>query len=236
MTSYNRLISSSRTGVTARFGIRSSQQKAGTEWIIFFENELVMPREVRASLDLRHHGGDAGDLRLPDHASPEARPNDAGVVEDLFGRYSPLGVEEGQTRRGAAAARRAVHFAVGEHRDVALGDAGPPAVPFGVFEEDGAVDAPQPGLQRVGDLGGGVQVVVDLPPDLDEARHVGGLDGELQITRVHARVEGTPERDVQDNLTRRPGPEGEAARVHEGGHVAEADGDRPPSLDLCRDG
>ena len=30
MTSYNRLISSSRTGVTARFGIRSSQQKART--------------------------------------------------------------------------------------------------------------------------------------------------------------------------------------------------------------
>ena len=74
------------TGVTARFGIRSSQQKAGTEWVIFFENELMMAREVRASLDLRLHGGDAPHLRLPDHASPEARPNDTGVVEGLFGR------------------------------------------------------------------------------------------------------------------------------------------------------
>jgi hypothetical protein len=86
MTSYKRLIGSSRTGVTARFGIRSSQQKAGTEWVISFENKLVVPREVRASLDLCHHGGDAGDLRLPDHVSPETRPNDAGVVEGLFGR------------------------------------------------------------------------------------------------------------------------------------------------------
>ena len=67
-------------------GIRSSQQKAGTEWVIFSENELVVPREVRTSLNLRHHGGDAGDLRLPDHASPEACPNDAGMVEGLFGR------------------------------------------------------------------------------------------------------------------------------------------------------
>ena len=73
-------------GVTARFGVRSSQQKAGAEWVIFSENELVVPRKVRTSLDLRHHGGDAGDLRLPDHASAEARPDDAGVVEGLFGR------------------------------------------------------------------------------------------------------------------------------------------------------
>ena len=46
----------------------------------------MVPREVRASLNLRHDSGDAGDLRLPDYASPEAHPNDAGVVEGLFGR------------------------------------------------------------------------------------------------------------------------------------------------------
>jgi hypothetical protein len=67
-------------GVTAPYRLCSSQQKAGAEWVIFPENELMVSREVRASLDLRHHGGDAGDLRLPDHMSPEARPDDAGVV------------------------------------------------------------------------------------------------------------------------------------------------------------
>ena len=39
-------------GVTARYGIRSSQQKAGTERVTFLENELVVSREVRASLYL----------------------------------------------------------------------------------------------------------------------------------------------------------------------------------------
>ena len=73
-------------GVTAQFGVRSSQQKTGTEWVTFTENELMVPREVRTSLDLRHHGGDAGDLRLPDYASSEARPDDADVLEGLFGR------------------------------------------------------------------------------------------------------------------------------------------------------
>ena len=58
-------------GVTTPYRLCSSQQKAGAEWVIFPENELMVSREVRASLDLRHHGGDAGDLRLPDHASPK---------------------------------------------------------------------------------------------------------------------------------------------------------------------
>src|SRR3712207_8902953 len=48
--------------------------------------------------------------------------------------------------------RRAVHFAVGEHRDVALGDAGPPAVPLGVLEEDGAIDVPQRSEEHTSEL------------------------------------------------------------------------------------
>ena len=120
----------------------------------------MVSREVRASLDLRHYGGDAGDLRFPDHVSPEARPDDAGVVEDLPGRQLSVGVEEGEARGGAAPARRAVYLAVGEDGDVALGEAGF----FGVLEEDGAVDVPQPGLQGVRDLRRGVQVVLYSRP------------------------------------------------------------------------
>src|SRR5919199_6635312 len=59
-------------------GIRSSQQEAGTEWVIFSENELGVPREVRTSLNLRHHGGGSGGLPLPYPPAPEARPNGAG--------------------------------------------------------------------------------------------------------------------------------------------------------------
>ena len=55
-----------------------------------------MAREVGAALDLGHHGGEARHLRRPDHAALEARPDDAGVVEDLPGWQPGVGMEEGQ--------------------------------------------------------------------------------------------------------------------------------------------
>jgi hypothetical protein len=84
---------------------RSPQQEAEAKGVVAHQDEPVVPREVRAALDLRDYRRDAAHLRLLHHAAPETRPDDAGMVEGLAGREPPAGVEEGQTRRGPAAAR-----------------------------------------------------------------------------------------------------------------------------------
>ena len=77
---------------------RSPQQEAEAQRIVATQDEPVVPREVRAALDLRDHRRDAGHLRLLHHAALEVRPDDAGMVEGLAGREPPAGVEEGKAR------------------------------------------------------------------------------------------------------------------------------------------
>ena len=59
---------------------RSPQQEARAEGVVAPEDELVVPREVRAALDLRHDRREVAHLRLLDHPPLEARSDDAEMA------------------------------------------------------------------------------------------------------------------------------------------------------------
>jgi hypothetical protein len=54
----------------------------------------MLTRSERASLDLRHHRGDPGDLGVADDASGESRADDAQVEQILAARQTTRAVEE----------------------------------------------------------------------------------------------------------------------------------------------
>ncbi len=79
-------------------------------------------REVGLALDLRHDRRPAVRLDLFDDARPELGADDA-PVEELAARFELAArVEEGEARRRAAPAGRAVDLAVGEDGDVPLSE------------------------------------------------------------------------------------------------------------------
>ena len=103
---------------SSRSSAGSSEGEAGAERVARLEHELVEAREVRAARDLGDDGRKgfhlsiAGDPRLelrPDHARARTSRPAAG----------PLAVEQRQSCRCPAPARRAVDLAIGEDRDVA---------------------------------------------------------------------------------------------------------------------
>ena len=125
-------------------------------------------------------------------ASPTTRPRNSEPTmlrwrSSSPRRSRPLPVEQREPRRGAAAARRAVHLAVGEHRDVPLCER-PLAL---VLPEDDPVHVAQLGLERMDDVVLGFERALELPAELDQPRKLPWLDPLLD-----GGVERAAERDV----------------------------------------
>ena len=120
-----------------------------------------------------------GDLGVPDDAAAELRADDAQVPQLLATRKPSRAVEEREPRRGAAAARRAVDLAVGEHGDVALRE----RLLALLLPEDHAVDVAELGLERVDDVLPRLDLALELAAELDQARKLARLDALLDATR-----------------------------------------------------
>src|SRR5205823_9467165 len=102
----------------------------------------------------------------------ELAADDAAMEERVAHGEPTFVVEQREPRRGAAAARRAVDLAVGEHRHVALGERR-----FALFlPEDDAVHVPKLRLARMDDLVPRFELGLDRPPELDQARQLRRLD------------------------------------------------------------
>ena len=119
-------------------------------------------REMSLAADLGDHSRAARHVHLLDHPARELGADDAAVTEDLAGRQLAARVQDRQPCRRPAPARGAVDLAVGEHRDVALGEA------LWSVEEDHAVDTVQLGLVRMDDLELGLERVLQLSAELDQ--------------------------------------------------------------------
>src|SRR5581483_2705129 len=155
--------------------------------------------------------GDDAVRRLLDDPAGELAADDAQVAERLAGAEPPLVVEQGEPRRGAAAARRAIDLAVGEDGDVPLGE----RLVALLLPEDDPVEVAQLGLPRMDDLVVASEVRLDRAAELDQPRELARLDALRQ-----RGVERAAERDV-DAAARGL----QAPCVYERGDVAEADRD-----------
>ena len=142
------------------------------------------------------------------------------------GRELATGVQDRQPGARPGAARRAIDFAVGEDRDVALGPAG--RVGLGRFwpghglPEDHAVDAAQRRLQGVHDLDGRLQGRAQLALQGDELGEVGGGDPQAERADVERSVERATEPDIEGQVAAR-GRHHHVEREREGRDVLEAD-------------
>ena len=90
------------------------------------EHELVIAGQIRAAFHIGDHGVELADPRLAHNPSPKLCPYDALVRESISPDELPRVVEEGETRGGPAAARRAVYLAVREDGNVPLSKRGIP--------------------------------------------------------------------------------------------------------------
>src|SRR6185295_6271035 len=108
-----------------RRGQDSPKQEPGPERVTRIELEFVAAGQEGRALDLGDHRGPTTDGRLADDPTEERGVDDAPLAErrpPVGSELSRLG-EEREPRRRAAATRRPVDFTVGEHGDVALGQA-----------------------------------------------------------------------------------------------------------------
>jgi SAM-dependent methyltransferase len=144
---------------------RSAEGEAGAEWIVRVELEHVAPRPEGAALDLGDHGWDPGDLRAVYDSRAELCVDHAQMAELRAARKLRGPVKQRKACRGAAAARRAVDLAVGEHRHVALHEG---RAVGDVLPEDHAVDVAKLRLERVDDVGLGLDRRLDRPAELDQ--------------------------------------------------------------------
>ena len=160
-----------------------------------------------------------------DHAGVEDRIDDRSMAERFADADLAAVVEDRQPGRRSGAARRAIDLAVGEDRDVALGQR---LVADG-FPEDHAVDATQIGLVWVDDVDRLFQGRPELTLQGDQLGERCRLDVEAEGMHVEGAVERAAEPDVERE--RAAGRlDDDIAGQHERGHVAEADGLDPTGV------
>ena len=101
---------------------RSAQQESASEGIAFVEGEGVLAGLEGRAFDLGDDRWASVDRRTClDHAAVEDRIDDRSMAERLADADLAAVVEDRQPGRRSGAARRSIDLAVGEDRDVALG-------------------------------------------------------------------------------------------------------------------
>src|SRR4051794_6242993 len=159
-----------------------AEEEAGAERVVRVQDELVATGDRCAALDLRDDGRPPGDVAgEADDRAPELCVDDAHVAEDLALPKPALVGEAREACRGPAAARRAVHLAVGKDRHVPLDER---AVRVGrlVLPEHDPVDAREIGLIGVDDRDGPFERRPELALERDQRRQAGA--GDLEAERA----------------------------------------------------